>query len=413
MKPGFDKIGYVAVCIVLFVAVGYSADTITIRVSAPRMDVRDVPVRADLDMPAEASVGGKAVELRNAVTGDTVPGQFVAGDNGKVQLWWVITEAKAGQESEWIARIDPAVKKDWPVFAWKDTKGRRLDLLRQDRPVTRFMYEYDESSDQRRFETYKPFLHVYGINGQRLTNGPDGESEYIAKDILYPHHRGIFIGWNKLACNGKTYDLWHMKDCEQVCTGDFQLAAGPVLARSRAVVHWRDPQDKPLVVEQRTTTVYRQEDPISVLIDVESSLKAVVADVMLGGDPEHAGFQYRAHDAVAKGPDQGKAQYLFHEDGLDAHQAMDLPWAAVSYKLGMNTCSVLHMDHPDNPGPNKYSAYRDYARFGAFFVHRIPAGQTLTLRYRLWITHGPLTRSVCSARDAVFDAPLKATVTTR
>jgi hypothetical protein len=68
------------------------------------------------------------------------------------------------------------------------------------------------------------------------------------------------------------------------------------------------------------------------------------------------------------------------------------------------------MDHPDNPGPNKYSAYRDYGRFGAFFTTEIPAGQTLELKYRVWVTHISVDRAICAAKDAVFDAPLKARV---
>ena len=48
------------------------------------------------------------------------------------------------------------------------------------------------------------------------------------------------------------------------------------------------------------------------------------------------------------------------------------------------------MDHPGNPGPTVYSAYRDYGWFGAFFKHKIDACETLTLRYRIWIGEGKM-----------------------
>jgi len=407
------RIGWLVICVAALVSAGYAAETLRIRVEGPAMDVRDVPVCVGVDMPGDANIAGMGVELRNAANGVTVPGQFVAGEDGKVQLCWVMVEAKAGQASEWEARVDPSVKGDWKAFSWKDTKGKWLDLQREGRPVTRFMYEYDESTPQRRFETYKPFLHVYGINGRRLTNGPDGDGEYTANAILYPHHRGIFIGWNKLSCGGKTCDLWHMPNVEQVCRQVRTAAAGPVLARSIAIVDWRDTEDKPIIVEERITTVYRQDDPVDVLIDVVSKLKAVGGDVVLGGDPEHAGFQYRAHDDVAKGPKEGKAQYLFHADGIDASKDTGLPWVGMTYGLGINNYSVLHIDHPDNPRPNRYSAYRDYGRFGVFFVQEIPASQTLVLKYRLWVTHVGLNRAACAAKDAVFDDALQARVITK
>jgi hypothetical protein len=48
------------------------------------------------------------------------------------------------------------------------------------------------------------------------------------------------------------------------------------------------------------------------------------------------------------------------------------------------------MNHPDNPKGTKYSAYRDYGRFGAFFTADIPKGESLTVRYRIVVMDGEL-----------------------
>ncbi len=165
-------------CIVVFASIGSTAEPLTIRVAGPTADVRDVPVFVEVDPQFVADPASAGVELRDAATGDTVPGQFVKDDNGGLQLCFVIRHAKANQPSQWQVRLDASVRDDWDAFSWKDMSGRWLNLTRNDRPVARFMYEYDESTEERRFETYKPFLHLYGINGQRLTNGPDGESAY-------------------------------------------------------------------------------------------------------------------------------------------------------------------------------------------------------------------------------------------
>lgn len=66
----------------------------------------------------------------------------------------------------------------------------------------------------------------------------------------------------------------------------------------------------------------------------------------------------------------------------------DLPWVALTYKLGDATYTVQHMRHPKDPSDSVYSAYRDYGRFGNYFVQPIADGETLTLRYRFRITLG-------------------------
>lgn len=283
-------------------------------------------------------------------------------------------------------------------FSWADKKGQYLDLLFGGRKVTRYMYAYDTSTEQRVFETYKSLHHVFDAEGKNLlTNGPDGENPY-GKGIKYPHHRGIFIGWNRLECDGQQYDTWHMKGVAQVHQKFLELEGGPRQAISTALIHWNDNQGNPLLEEKRRTTVYRPGDSTILLLDFETELKAVGGEIYLNGDPEHAGFQYRPHNDVATGGTDVKAQYLFHKDGIDPKKDKDLPWVAMSYGLNHKRYSVQHMNHPDNPKETIYSAYRDYGRFGAFFKHNIKAGQTLKLRYRVWVGQGEMPERAELAR---------------
>lgn len=287
-------------------------------------------------------------------------------------------------------------------MAFRDNDGKSMDLLYDGTPLLRYMIEFDPSTPQRRFETYKPFLHVYD-GAQRLTNGPDGQSDYVSDQILFPHHRGLFIGWNKLTCEGKRYDLWHMPNVAQVHQRfEVKRAEGKV-AKCIALVHWNDPEGQPILVERRSITAHRLAAPAIVQLDFVTQLKAVRGDVELKGDPEHAGVQYRPHNDVATGAAEGKAKYLFHADGIDPHKDKDLPWVAMSYGLGSKRYVVQHMNHPDNPKGTVYSAYRDYGRFGAFFEGTIEKGQTLTLRYRFWIAQGEMpSRETLAAQQAAF-----------
>ncbi len=69
---------------------------------------------------------------------------------------------------------------------------------------------------------------------------------------------------------------------------------------------------------------------------------------------------------------------------------MDYPWVGETYSLGGKHYSVVEINHPDNPTKTKWSAYRNYGRFGAFPVASIAAGQSATFKYRFVIADGPM-----------------------
>jgi hypothetical protein len=400
-------VGVVLVIVAFLGLAGASeAEFIRLKVSGAKVDCVDVPVHTVIDLPASFAnvpVEDIAVGLRQTgsgmerIEGKLIPGQIVIGGEKKAELWWVVPLAEADSANRWTATLARREKEDEEAFSWKDTEGKYLDLLFDGRKVTRYMYALDRSTKQRVLETYKTFLHVFDAAGENLlTNGPDGLHPYMTNKVLYPHHRGIFIGWNRLQFGGKRYDFWHMGDQGRVQKHEkfLELTAGPVLARSNSLVHWDNKDGQTIIAEQRKTTVFRQSVPTVLLLEFVTDLKAVNGDVLLDGDPEHAGFQYRPHDDVAKGGKDVKAAYLFPKEGIDPRKDKDLPWAAMSYGLNGKRYSVLYMDCPDNPRPVIYSAYRDYGRFGAFFKKQINDGDTLTLRYRIWITEGPMPERV-------------------
>jgi len=392
---------------------------LTLKVSAPKMDCVDVPVHTVIELPERlTNMPAEEITVEVGQEGDgeqTLPGQVVMTDKKETQLWWIAGQLKAGLTSAWVATLSHK-KKPTKNFSWEN--GREyLDLLFDGRKATRYMYAYDDSTPQRAFETYKPFHHVFDADGQNLlTNGPDGVHPYLKNEVLYPHHRGLFIGWSRLEFAGSRYDFWGMGGgLAQVHQKFLEQVAGPVLASSKALIHWNDKNGEPVIAEQRETTVFRQSEPTILLLDFHTELKAVRGEVFLNGDPEHAGFQYRAHDAVAKGGKEVKAIYLFHEDGIDPRKDKDLPWAAMSYGLNGKQYTVQYMNHPENPKPTIYSAYRDYGRFGAFFQQKINAslgsawdkGETLTLAYRIWVGQGemPQRQELVNRYSAFVNGP--------
>ncbi|HUU96966.1 MAG TPA: DUF6807 family protein [Phycisphaerae bacterium] len=393
---------------VLIVSAGAAQSDVrlVLSVSAPESDGHNVPLHATVSLPQ--SLANEldeyiAVTLQEeGVPGSGVPGQIVRKD-GAAELWWIAPQLKAGRAGNWVATLRVTDARVRPCFISRERAEQYLDLCWDNRPVLRYMYACDASSQERLHQTYKPYYHVFDAAGEKLlTKGPGG---------LYTHHRGIFIGWNKLKHGGEEYDFWHMKDVTQQHQRTLYLNAGPVLARLKSLIHWNDPAGKPVIAEEREASVFRQAAPTILLLEFRATLKAVAGDVFLDGDPEHAGVQYRAHNDVAAADQALKASYLFHEDGIDPHQDKDLPWVAMSYGLNGRRYVVQHMNHPENPKPSIYSAYRDYGRFGVFFKHRIDAGQSLSLRYRIWVVEGePPARQEMAARHTAFTSPPKVEV---
>ncbi len=260
-------------------------------------------------------------------------------------------------------------------FTISDEAGKQLDVLRDGKIVARYIYAFDAKNLP---ETYKPYLHVFDAEGKApITKGPGG---------LFPHHRGIFVGWNKITVNGKNYDRWHMTGGQQVHQKFLGQTSDAEKAEIVSLVHWNDEAGKPIVEEERRFLFRRAPAPFYALIDVRSTLKAPAGDVDLNGDPEHAGVHFRPANEL----DTAKTTYVFPRENANAHKDTDYPWVGLTYSLNSKTYSVVEMSAPANPKGARWSAYRDYGRFGASFTAKIKAGESLAIAHRFAIAEGEM-----------------------
>ena len=119
----------------------------------------------------------------------------------------------------------------------------------------------------------------------------------------------------------------------------------------------------------------------------------VIRPVRLDGDPQHAGFHFRANMEVSK---TNKETYYVRPDGRgkpgetrnwDAKgkdpKTVNLPWDACSFVVGGKRYTVLRISHPDNPKEARGSE-RDYGRFGDYFEYDLTPKTPLKLKYRVW-----------------------------
>lgn len=296
----------------------------------------------------------------------------VVGDPHTIELSWLQPPAQADLRGRWALILSPPERPNRGPWSLHDGDPRTLSLHGAtvwEQP-TRFDPDDLES-------TKKTYQHLYSPDGKvRLTKGLGG---------LYPHHRGLFAGWNHTTAGDRTFDFWH-------ATGGVSLRDRGVVASAtttgiaRATVtcriDWVDADGKPIVHEQRTLTTWDTGEHRRVL-DLAVALTPERGKVTLDGDPHHAGVQLRLAQECAERND---VTYLRPKDteaqGNDVWNGGD--WVAARATIEKRPFVVLWLTDPDDHEPRVWST-RPYGRFGPFTRLELPAGTTRTLRYRLVI----------------------------
>lgn len=376
-----------------------------------------VPIPAGAEAPKYLSLpGGKLVPAQVVK-----PALLQPQDNARY-LVFVMPRLKAGG-SFTLRPADPPPGVAPGEFRFVVEKGMYNDLVYgpgAGRPVLRYMnMPRDASSKDSHELTFKPFHHVFDpADGKTLlTNGPGLAAN---KELTYPHHRGLFYAWNKVSYpdpaggKDKTCDVWHGRNGEftehQKILGE---EAGVVLGRQRSALTWNGTDGKVFATEERELTAYAA--PGGTLIDFASVLKTDLPRVKLDGDPQHAGFHFRAANEVAK--KTPKETYYLRPDGKGKPgetrnweakgadpKTVNLPWDAVSFVLDGKRYTVLRINHPDNPKEARGSE-RDYGRFGDYFEYELTPQKPLKVKYRVWVQPGEMTVEQCNAMATAFVSP--------
>ena len=397
----------------LFPTFVQAESTWQVTVDAGKFDRTNVPV-VTLVTVSQDEANATIVELAGDKEQGKLVGQLTqpgllakvpAGKSSELarELHFIVPALVAGETRTYQAKVLTDASPS-PQFAWKDTPGKQMDLTFGERPVLRYMYErVDNSNKDRRSETFKVYHHLYDPAGKRLvTKGPGG---------LFPHHRGVFYGFNKISYDGKSADTWHCNNGESQTHEKFlSQAAGPVLARQRLAIDWHGKDDQVFAQEEREITIYNT--PGGILLEFASLLNTTGGPVKLDGDPQHAGFQFRASQEV---PDKTAAQtYYLRPDGKDKpgsfrnwpanKEHTNLPWNALSFVLGDQRYTCCYLDRPENPKESRFSE-RNYGRFGSYFEYELTKDQPLELNYRLWLQEGELSVEGVTAQSEDFVEP--------
>jgi hypothetical protein len=388
-------------------------------VAAGRQERNNVPVRVPMPRDTIGNERIASVALARP-DGRSIPAQWTGpslASGARGELHFILPHLRAGEALRLSGTLStqPA---GGGGLAWHDHPGHHTDLTSGERKIVTYHYErLDESTHASRVRTYKVFHHVYSPNGKQLVTGGLNEDPKVHS----PHHRGIFYGFNRITYgHGQMADTWHCLD------GAFQqherfLASeeGPVLARHRVEISWHG-KETAFALEERELTVYNV--PGGHLIEFASRLRTTAGQVRIDGDPQHAGFQFRAHNDVDAyttnqtiyiRPDGvGKAGETRNWDPQTRRGPVNLPWNAMSFVLGANRYTVAYLDHPQNPKEARFSE-REYGRFGSYFEYTIEKDKPLVVNYRLWLQDGLMKPEEVANLSNEFLEPVQATLQPR
>jgi hypothetical protein len=398
-----------------------------ITVSAGKSDRRNTPMCVPLSVSKE--LANLELALLEAADGKqflaqiTEPGlltESIAPAEGQRRrdLHFALSSLKAGESlklrGKWLAN-QKLVGGEY--FAWHDTPGEFTELRHGDRPVLRYVYQaFDDSTKEKRELTFKVYHHLFDPSGKEIiTKGPGG---------LYTHHRGLFYGFKATYGDPKVIaDTWHCpppsndpkKPSLEAYQGHEKILSsevGHLLGRHRVQIGWHGRDKARFAEEVSEMTVYSV--PGGTLVEFASKLTPVKGTVKLDGDPQHAGFHFRAVNQVA---DKTKDQTYFLRPGGKGEMGkerswdpktkegpVNMPWNAMSFVVGGKRYTAAYLDRPANPKEARYSE-RTYGRFGSYFVAVCSESKPLTVAYRLWLQEGEMSADSVKALSEDFVNP--------
>lgn len=387
---------------------------VSVVVTGGSHDLKNVIVRAAV--PAAALNG--VTDLRVQADGGAMllcqatPARLLASDPKSQEVVFIVPELKAGETKTYRVLTSFPVDGTPKPFRW--TVGNGYEEVMYSNPILRYeCAPFDDTSKEARERTFKVFHQVYDFSGEHfLTKGVGG---------YYPHHRGLFFGFNKVSYGDKKADVWHCTgDAYQSADGTSERTAGTVLGRHRVRVGWHGPGQETFAEEERELTAFRSFN--GHLIEFASVVRTRVGPVRLDGDPQHAGFHFRASQEVADQANAKKPEtYYLRPDGpgkvgeernwdpKTKTGPVNQPWDAMVFHVGGKTYTALYLDHPENPKEAR-SSERAYGRFGTYFEYDLTDEKPLRVQYRVWIQEGEMTVAQCEAMSRSFTDPVKVEV---
>lgn len=379
--------------------------------SPPRVTVQDeegrlsrvgapVSVRIALSAKLQEAARRGLLGVRETRTSPIIPVQYEPAETprGAGTLSFLVPGGREGVRTfTLVLAKEPLV----PLMrAHKDEASGHMDLTEGDRPVLRYNLAINEPGD--RLKDIAPADRIYARARADYIHplyGPDGEE--LTKDWSpdHPHHRGIYWAWPEVDWHGQRGDLHALQVVFARPTGQVATVDGPVFGQIESESLWKWEDRDPIVREVATIRAYR-ETAHGRWLDLTLRFSALGDDVSIArrGAEHYGGLNIR----LAHVDDQ---KIVFHTDPASDDPRM--AWADLTgtFAGGKGPVGIVILQNRRNPDyPGDWVQYPELNWFQPTFPaagtrYVLRKGETLTLRYRLWIRSG-ITLDEVRYRDA-------------
>jgi len=415
--------------LLLIVSVATAKDTtLKLKVKAGDYARMNVPVCVLIDAgtakTATVNIGGSSKAERAQLAEPGLLAQCGCKKlDGKKELHFVLPLLAKGKDVDVTVNLSDAPLKG-RSFCFNDDPGVSREMACAKCHIknqSMFKYMYKPLDKENREETYKVFHHLYKPGTTEIiTKGPGGK---------FTHHRGIFYGFSKTSYTDKegkkvSCDTWHSRGARQEHDKFIAEDTGKVLGRHTVGINWISEKgdDYTFAKEKRQVGAWNLKAPNgapAMLVEFASELTPIGdTPVNVNGDPQHAGFQFRASNEVASNSAK-ETYYIRAKDGVGKpgetrnwpgdKEQKDLPYNAMSFVVGGKRYTAVYIDKPSNPKPAMYSE-RDYGRFGSYFVAEATKEKPLVVNYRIWLQEGEMTPEEVKALADNFVNPVEVEV---
>jgi hypothetical protein len=265
----------------------------------------------------------------------------------------------------------------------------------------------------------RPYCHpLLGPNGIQMTRDwPMKESP--AEDRDHPHHRSFWFTHGNV--NGMDFWAEGKESCKVVHDGFVKITSGEKEGSVQSRQRWIGKDGSEVCKDERTLRVYNRPDNER-LFDYEITVTAGKSDVTFGDTKEGSMALRLAETMRLKHNKENTGKPTGHIVNSEGVRDADTwgkraAWCDYYGPVGDKIVGAAIFDHPQNPRHPTWWHVRDYGLFAAnpFGKHDfeklqdktagnlvIPAGQSVTFRYRFYLHEGDEKQGKVADRYAEY-----------
>jgi hypothetical protein len=364
----------IVVILLLGIAANGTAKTLLVNVPDRSMDL-PVEMPPSDPMPSNAVLYGASDTGAEKIILQNCPSLFFSSSAEEVGRTYCSVLAKGVRSGRFDLKAVPTPVNRLSITETSDG----LSLTERSLPV--FVYRHKEQLAPGIAEKYRraTYLHpLFDLRGNAITDD-------FPKDHV--HHRGLSWTWAHVGVGGAVHDLWACEGVRQVFEKWIAREEGPVCATIGVKNAWWTAQKK--IMDEWVWIRAFPASECGRAIDVLLTLKAL-EPIELSGRKEkgYSGF------GVRYGPRQ--TTIITTPQGKEAADSdlKPLAWADESGNFGGTAAlsGAAIFQHSSNPRFPAGWCLRHYGFIGVSWpgieVIQMEPGQTLTLRFRVWVHEG-------------------------